>query len=402
MKRAFFVGLFFIFCISLVSAIEFKMNENFKQGETLTAIVSGNFLDAILPGNIYFYRGHVQVPFEFDVAQIQEEYHIYALLPETQDNYSIIIKDVRYRQGAQVIDKDIEKNFSITSEKADFSIDPGFVITNGIFSIKVQNLKDSKISLNINNEKIQELKSGDIENINFKIQDINETILKKILLSTINQKYEVSVYIVANDTKLQKDEFDFSKPFLNYSFIINKQYSIPIEIENTGEKDLENISFSVSRDLRPYLNISVIEIDSLEKGKTSRIELSVFSNKEISVKGTISAFTDETLIYLPIELKILKSFISVNDGNTANATGLIYIPETQNSCFELSGSFCTSVQICNQTINAIDGKCCLSGCEALQSDNGEDSSGEIIGWLIIILILAFVAWFFFKKYKKTK
>ncbi len=62
-----------IFIIPIISAVEFEMNTEFDQGETLLAKISGNFLEPITAENVFFHRGHVRIPMVYDVKEIEIE-----------------------------------------------------------------------------------------------------------------------------------------------------------------------------------------------------------------------------------------------------------------------------------------------------------------------------------------
>ena len=142
--------LILLLVVPLISAVEFDMKTNFSQGETLMAKVSGNFLESITNENIFLYRGHVRVSINPYVAKINNDFYIYAqLLGKAPNNYSIVIENAKYMEGNQVNEEDIVKNFSITEDTADFSIEPGFIVTDSDFFIKVQNLQDNKITIQI-------------------------------------------------------------------------------------------------------------------------------------------------------------------------------------------------------------------------------------------------------------
>lgn len=399
----FLILLLILSSFSMISAVEIQMRDSFKQGETLMAKISGNFLDPVLKENIQFYRGHVKVPMDFDITQINEEFYLYSVLPETSNNYSLVVEDVRYKKGSQVLDDDFSKNFSITEETIDFSVSPGFIVTLGGFSLKVQNLQDTAITINVNSEKDLYLKSGDEEIINFETNE-NKTILKEVTLSSTNTQYNIPVYVIVNDTSLQLDDFDFLKSELNLTFIINTNRSIPIYIKNYGEKEIANISLSVSRELRPYVYLSQEEIIELESGKERRFDIYFMSDKEIELEGSISAITEQKLVYLPINLNFIKGFIPDN-----TTEEIPYMVETQDTCEDLEGNKCKETEYCVESaiINAVDGECCLTECKDLKdsgngNNGGTSSTSKTIGWIIIIAIVLVIVWFFFKKYKKAK
>ena len=139
-----------ILSLPFVSAVEVDIKNEYSQGETLLAKFSGSFVDPILKDNVFFYRGHVQVPFNYDIAKINDDFYVYALLPENTGNYSLVIKNVQYNKATKIVDDEIWLNFTISNNTADFSVNPGFIITKEPFSLKVQNLQDKKVDIVIN------------------------------------------------------------------------------------------------------------------------------------------------------------------------------------------------------------------------------------------------------------
>ena len=149
MKKLVFL-LLILLIFPIISAIEFDVKEEFSQGETLIAKVSGNFLIPLQRENVFFYREHVRIPVEYDIKKINNDYYIYALLlGKDSRNYSIALENIRYMQIGEVSEEDVVKNFTINNQTADFSVNPGFV-SGGEFSLAVQNLKDKQITINVN------------------------------------------------------------------------------------------------------------------------------------------------------------------------------------------------------------------------------------------------------------
>jgi hypothetical protein len=423
MKKKMIVVLFLFLIMPLVPAVEFDMKTNFSQGETLIAKLSGNFLEQPSKDSINFYRGHVKVPIEYDLAKINDEFYIYAMLPENEANYSIVIKNVKYYQGSQISEKDIAKNFSTTKNLADFSINPGFIITNDDFYIEVQNLQDYKINIQIKTETISPsnessggffaslfgedsssdeeeysitLKSGEIKKINFKLEDIEQAVTKTIELSTDKLKYEIPVYIFLNysSQKKKKRDFEFEPSILNFSISTNSNITKIIYLSNIGENDLENISFIISESLEPYL-IPIENIEELKENKTVKIELHFASNEEEKIiegqiKAKESSEYGDIYAYTAVFLNIVKDYIPLDEEDE------IIITKT---CSEMGGEICSKNQECEGKIeNAKDDKCCIGTCKDIE----KSSTGKIIGWLIIIFIIVFLIWFFKFKYKKVK
>ena len=125
MKRTILISLaFLILILPIISAVEIDMKSEFSQGETLMAKISGNFLEPIQEENIFFYRGHVRIPLEYDMAKIDDKYYVYAQLGDKgPNNYSLRIENTRYMQGVNMVEEDIIKNFVITDDLTDFKLD---------------------------------------------------------------------------------------------------------------------------------------------------------------------------------------------------------------------------------------------------------------------------------------
>ena len=391
-----------ILVIPLISAIEFEIKPVYDQGETLSSKFSGNFINPILPENIYFYRGHVRVPILYDIIKINDEYYIYALLSETQlvpnANYSIIIKDVRYYKGSQIIKDEIQRNFTISEKLADFSLNPGFIVTNKDFFVKVQNLQETKINIDIssktilgaddlliyqydlttNENKSIILNSGEIRKIDFSINDIKQTTFKTIFLDSLSTHYEIPVYIFRNKTDeiiTASSKFRFNPVEMNFSSVLKDKQTKYIYLYNTGQTKLENIKLEVSEKLSPYIKLSAYEIDELEEGSEIKIEMYSESKKEVLADGYISAKTENNSITLPILINFKKDYVPTNDSNGGfdNGSGNVNPP------------------IRNQTDGG-DGNNFLTSF----------LSGKVIGWSIIIILVLLLIWFYFKKYRKAE
>ena len=320
MKKTILILL--LLMLPLMTAVEINMKDEFAQGETLMAKISGNFLDQVEKENIVFYREHVKVPLEYDISKIDDEYYIYAQLGDKLPNdYSLRIENINYMQGVNIVDEDIIKSFTITEELADFKITPGFVIADESFIIEVQNLRNFKIEIDINENQTEttgnifeslfslrtfegniELFSEELKNLEFDLGD--ETYFSFIELKTENITYEVPVYLFVSKI-IQTEEQD--------------------ESEETTEEGEES------------------ETPSEEE-------------EEIKAAST----------------KI---------------------------CIEMNGTVCGKNEACNGTTEyAKDAVCCIGNCEVIEKDN----TGKIIGWSMIIIILAAVIWFFKTKYKGAK
>lgn len=389
--------LILLLILPLATAVEFDVEETYKQGETMIVKASGNFIDPILKENVIFKRGHVKIPLIYDVLRIDEEFYIYAVLPEEQNNYSVSIEDVPYKRGSEVLDDTITREFKTSANStADFNVKPGVVIANDAFSLEVQNLKDSKIAITTTTnveEKIITLKSGDIEKIDFLIEDFTEPTLEKIVLESAGMKYEVPLSVFLNfTTEPVNKEFRFDPSSVDLEMATNDNSTRVLYLYNIGNKDIENITLSVSGDVAPYVSFQET-IEELEEDSSVRVDLVFTSDEdERTLTGEIRADADGFYAYAPLSVKFIPGFIPAGEEG----------PETlDDTCENLGGKICATGVECqdNDIVYATDGICCMSSCKQTKEVK---FNWKIIGWVLVIVAVVFVIWFYFAKYRKTQ
>ena len=412
----------------IISSVEVGMKTDFSQGETLIAKISGNFLTNILFENVFFYRGHVRVPFLYDVAKINNEFYIYALLPQTPNNYSLVIKNVEYMKGAEITDTAITSNFSISDNTADFSVYPGFIVADEDFFIKVQNLKDNKINIEVSSDLFEKdeqvtLISGEIKKIYFSVENITESTFGLVKLKSENSEYEIPVYVFVTgntDPDCIPDCFKkecgndkcggscgicesgdcidgicgkilkFSPSEAFFYAPTNYNYLKTIYFYNLGKNNLLDLSFSVSENLEDYISLSIEEVEELESGSNIEIELTLFSETEISINGEIRAETNNEIVSFPVSLNFIKDYEPSDNPDDFGSAKI---------CSELDGVICNSDEECSgELVYAKDDRCCLDTCEKIK----KSSLGKIIGWIILVLIVVALIWFFKIKLKKGR
>ena len=392
--------LILLLIFPLISSVEFEMKKEFDQGETLVAVISGNFLDQITRDNIFFYKEHVRIPVVYEVGKINDDFYIYAMLTgKEQGNYSVIIKDIRYMSGIEIIDEDIVKNFTITENTTDFSLNPGFIITSEDFFLEVQNLQEERITVQIDtpeafiSENSLELRSGETKRINFKLNEEGSA-FEEIKLSSENANYFVPVFVMSSINITEEEEglnFKFEPHIVDVSIATDSDSKRIVYILNTGDT-VEDIFISVSPLLEPYVTVSPQEINTLEKNSTEKIEIFITSGtEEIIIEGQIFARTENFTSSLILILDFIKDFIPEE-------------PEEEEviitTCAQLGGIICEEGERCTgQTNPTKDGICCFA--PAICEEIPKKQTGKIIGWGVIILVILFLFWFF-KKYKKVR
>jgi len=426
--KKFFIALAILLVLMQFSiAVEIKMNSNFSTGETLLAEISGNFIDALSKENINFYRGHIEIPIEYKLTEINGKYYLYAMLiGKSQGNYSLVLEKIKYLKAGQQSTEDIIKNFSIESSTADFSVEPGFIKTTNDFSVKVQNLQDFdieiKYALKSENETqgaktfleslfssggpIEEksiiLSSGEIREIQFNIKEMNQSSFKILQLSSGNINYFIPIY---NPSPRQEEEnneksFIFEPSKINFSLSTNSNTTRTIYLYNDGEQDLKDISLSLSADLEDYVLLSKENINLLKINSSEKIIMTFFSgSKEKNLTGDLIALEKNSSLEttLSVSINLLKDYILAGTEEQ-----VVEDPAERNrikTCAEMNGTICPLEEYClNSTQISSNGNCCLTSCKKEE----KSKASKIVGWILIGLVVLVVLWFFKSKYSKTK
>ena len=362
--------------LPLISSAEINSNSEFSQGETLIASISGDFLENLQKENIFFYREpNVRISLDYDLARINDIYYVYAQLGSLESNlYSMRIEGVRYVENSQLIKEDLVKIFTIKSEIADFRINPGFVITDENFEIKIQNLQNTEISVEIwenktssktglfsyllglfNSKKIIELKPGEIKTIQFNLGE--ETSFSFLEFSTNILSYSIPVYYFVYETTDSTTQ-DTTEDTTSDSTTQENQTNYYNDSTNTTADSTTNATETTSEE-----NQTINYNETLpEENVTFYYEEPFFEEEEIWEKETIKSASTKT-------------------------------------CSEMNGEICNENENCEGTKEyAADAVCCIGKCIEIE----KDERGIMIGWILLAIVLLFIVWFFGKKYQSTK
>ena len=379
------------------AVIEQKLE--FSQGENFLAVVSGNFIDRITNENVFFYSGHERIPLIYEVLKINEDYYISAMLSDKQQgNYSLVIKNIRYKKGLQETDEDIIKNFTITNDTADFYVNPGVLTSSEDFSIEIQNIQDKKLTITIRtpeelsaSENSVELTSGQAKSVNFRINKNNiksSSSIEKIEFSSENTFYSLPVFMTGLEVseEVQKTGFRFEPETFKVSLATNSDTKRIIYLLN-NEDEIKDINLSISPSLLPYVNFSPSFLETLKNNSAEKIEVLInSSDDEKNITGWLTASKGNLSSSTVIFLSFVKGLSPEIDEGSIIST-----------CEQLDGVICAEGERCTeQTIETRDGLCCRATCEKVT----KSSAGKYLGWAIIIILLLILFWFF-AKYKKT-
>ena len=426
MKRVLIIlAIFLLF--PLISAIQIDSNSELNLGETLVVKFSGNFYEPILENNVYFYRNtYTAVPLEFELLKIEGDYYLSAsTLSKTPGNYSLIIKNSKYSvAGGQKSSNDIIINFTILEDFAEFSTNPGIQIlanSQDSFYLEIQNLKDNQITVSVDkNPSIEQeeqggffeslfgsnedtsaenqfvFKTNEKKQIKLEFENLTETGLRTIQLSSGNFTQNVFVYVLSAEEKLEAEKIYFEQKFFNISLATNSETEIILYLKNSGAKDFENVTLVIPDSLKEYVSVSPDFFEFFENNETQKIILN-FSSKSNSetISGAIKAQTsDNAFAYVDISIEIIEGFVPEDSVVNQNE-----LPKITKMCEELNGSFCAKSQKCSgEQVTASNGICCLAECV----EKKKSPAGKIIGWIIVAILVALYIWFYLNKYKKTK
>jgi len=425
MKKSWMIFVFFLLFLPLVFSIQIDTDSELNRGETLVVKLSGEFYKPILENNVYFYRNtYTAVPLDFELLKIEGDYYISAsTLTKTPGNYSLVVKNSEYSvAGGQKSSDDIQINFTILENFAEFSAKPGIQIiesSKNPFYLEIQNLKDNQIivSANTNPSKQEEqtgffeslfgsnkdegltqfvFKANEKKQIELEFENLTEIGLRTIKLSSENFTQNVFIYVLSAEEKLEIEKIYFEQKFFNISLATNSKTERILYLKNSGTKDFENVTLIIPDSLKEYISVSPEFFEFFENNETQKIILNISSksNSE-TISGAIKAKTsDNVFAYADVSLEIIDGFVPEN--GVVNESEL---PIITKMCEELNGSFCSKSQKCSgEQVTAQNGVCCLAKC----AEKKKSSAGKIIGWGIVIILVALYVWFYLNKYKKTK
>lgn len=373
MKRGILILLVILFCFQ-VSSLEVGLKD-YKPGETLI-IELPETLQSLNPSKIQFYSGRVYVPMVSDLGKIGDSYYLYALLPNKVRNYTLTIEDAEYLNSRQ----DFKFNFSVKGEPV-FSINPGFIITNNDFEIKIKSLESEKVISEFKSIKEVELKPGISSIIQYSIKEIN-TSFKYLTIKSNDTEYKIPVKIFKDIEEIDSGGVRFSKSEHRVYVPENQDFQYSLTLMNTGQ-EIENITLNYSK--IEGVNVTLGEFH-LEPGDSKEIPIimNIGKNLTFNLKAVSDGVFSETSV--KIQPKKVERI---------NETENLFTEE--NSCSDLDGEICEEEEECKGVSKlTLDGLCCLGNCEK------EESRGKIIAMIIIVIILMIIGFFLFKKMKAKK
>lgn len=390
--------LVILFCVILflavnVFAISSDLKAEYERGETIIAEISGNIVEPIGKEQIEFRRGHVAVPLEYDFRKLGDKWFLWAIAPNSKNNYTLVVKDIATTLAGNVERIDFEQNFSVLGNLTDYSIKPGFVYASADFSINVQLNEDfdKTITVNFPSEREVILNPGD-NKIDFSISNVNETGFRKINFG----KYAVPLYLIAGDNVADgKGEITLRvNPISVVSTVLAGEIiEYPFTIVNFGDEVIDDIKIEYNRGM---FNINAPERIEIKPKEAVSFNISFAFElseeiKESGINESVYVKAGDFVLELPVKISF-----TINESEVE--TPYLEEKEVLYYCSELNGLICSGGEVCDgEEKETIDGMCCTGKCALEKKGN----SKRWISWTIVIVLLIAII-FIFWKYRKTK
>ncbi len=408
--------IFFIllFLVSSVIALETNIKENYSPLETMILEIKGDFISNLELDKIQLYSGRRFIPFEnYGLLRLENKYYFYSSLRATENNYTLFFRDVYYFEDNVEKFEDISFNFTVSGEKSDFSVKPGFKITNKDFELILKN-NGNEITINSKLLDItQEIKLDykQEKKVSFSIAGINESQITLLVLESKNTKYElpIAIYpevkdkeldeIIENQTEEKEIKLIFSvfEDYLEKTITQKKESRENVSLLNTGEKILEDIEIIIIGNIAEvmYLESKFKKIELLNPGDFINIEFNFFSEEARNYSGEVVAISGNYSTSFLIDLFVLKEEE--------------IIPPKPNDldpyevCRKSGLKKCSSEEECIGAILPISGfECCHGDCKKRELIIERGISGFQIFVIILVILSLIVIFFLYKKQKIKK
>lgn len=377
----------FLSNLIFVSAVEISLSkDSYSPQETLQAEIQGNFLTLSIE-NIQIYEQGIPRPNPVfsDLTGQEDKYYFYAILPNKEGNYSFVIENTQYITRGELNSEKIIKNFTIIRTNQSYlSINPGFIIASGDFSVKIKSpMNTQRIAVTLqatNQTKFVNLIESDEKKLDFSISGISSNKTSLMISS-----YNIPIFIKKNINPPGTELLVFSPKELRATVAAGDDYFFELYIENFGDKNISNIRFS--NDLNALIEPETIGLLKRGERKIVNLTLPVSQNAKNNLSGQIKAWFGNASINMDAFFEITK-----NNSNV-NLTGTTITPYW--SCSS-RGKICVYPEQCTkETTESLEGPCCLGECKVPQQPA---DYGWIFG-LLILAVLAIVAFFLIKKAK---
>ncbi len=419
-----FVFIMLFAYMEKASSVTSNLKEIYAPRETAIAELSGTILEQITKEQVKLKRGHVDVAFDYDIKKLGDKYYFWFIAPNSQNSYTFTIEDMIVFDNGENKVMDYQESFSVEGESVDYSIKPGFVLSDKDFEITATVYEDFNKVINSDFPETREFELKPGENkLKFSIEKVSGAKFVPIKIG----RYNVPGYILGNYSYglnaranqslpgnisntndsvieineseeppplyIQKEEllFEFFPKIIEINYIEGGKLPVyQIGIINKG-RNIDRIFFQYNNDI---FSILTGENETINSNETKYFNLSL-KNAEGDMKEVVTAKSENSSSYLLVKLKSVKneseSGAKYFKSNTTGGKEMYY-------CSELLGVKCSADEICSgEEVNSLDNLCCIGKCEKEPASSGKSWAGYLIIGIVILVILII-----FFKYRKSK
>ena len=363
-------------------ALSTTLAGEYSPRETVIIRFDGIILEPIAYTDVQVLRnGHVSVPVDYDVRQIDERQFLWFITPESPGNYTLSISDIATSIEGVKRRVSYRQNFTLSGNISQYTIKPGFIDTQYNFTINLESRSDvpEKISISLPYPHDEVVYPG-MNEFRFASNEFQQEQITTMAIS----HYSLPIFIRGNTTVLPPVTSPLEcRPASIWERINQSDSLSPYEIEliNHGNKDIKNVVIDYNKQL------FTVKPDSFGIIRAEQV-----MHFNISIKKKPSASFSETLsvragdISIPLLLEIV---VSNETSERKIMTG-----NTSSYCADLGGALCEEGTQCSGAVIASrDGSCCTAACVQPQKQ-----SSAWIGYTLgaVVLIGLTLLWLRYK------
>ncbi len=353
----------------------------YQPGETMIIEIQGNILEPIGPSDIIFKRAHVAIAVDYDVKRILDKYYLYAQVPTNSNNYTLFINSISTTVNGQPQTIDYNQTFQVTGNLTDYSISPGFIITDNDFYLTIKSNLDQQTTININfpSEGTATLNPGMNE-----LRFATSSLQSGFYLASIG-KYIVPIRLIKqSNTSSAKALIEAYPRLVRETLKSDTKKYYNISITNKGNSNSNNLYFTYDKNL---FNLSAETIEEIAPNSSTNLIINLKKLNGELFNTIFIASGSEILGNITFEI-----FFTNNESEVTNSSKPEYY------CSELAGKFCSATEVCStQPIQSLDGSCCLGECRIKE----DSTSSSWIFYTLVIVVLVIIV-ILYLRYKKTK
>ncbi len=262
-----------------------------------------------------------------------EKYFVNFDLPDEAGDYKLVLEDIRYTKGENLLKVSIEKDVTVSDRKG-LSLRPGIIhdeleeTEDPRYDIKLTNHGDDNVDVNITFEgdfmTIEDTELTVVGTKEFEVRtDVDEDVTGSVSISYGDYSYTLPIYLfkesvvednsTENETVEEEKEgkLEFFKELnevdvIDVSLEYGESLSGVIYFKNTGEKDLDDLVISVSEGLSSIVSLEFLGDDVLEVGGVGEVNVTVNPNLDRvgDFKGDLTISADGLSDTMPFILKL--------------------------------------------------------------------------------------------------